>query len=133
MHLNSNCTGGTSDISLAHFERQWVSVAQTVSFNLFKCVFATNWHRGGKGNSLWKKNKWRNMSLPVAVSLISLRKCFLTIIIRKIPTFNFQMFEKMETCIFARKMELVDPLLYFFGLLDTPPPPNLGGKWGCVL
>ena len=33
------------------------------------------------------------------------------------------MFEKMETCIFARKMELVDPLLYFFGLLDAPPPP----------
>lgn len=31
---------------------------------------------------------------------------------RKIPTFNFQMFDKMETRIFARKMELVDPLIF---------------------
>lgn len=46
-----------------------------------------------------------------AVSLISLRKCFLTIIIRKI---YFQMFDKMETLVFARKMELVDLLISIF-------------------
>lgn len=70
-----------------------------------------------KGNNLWRQNKWRNVvfeSLPVAASLISLRKCFLTIIIRKIPTFDFQMFDKMETLLFARKMEPVYSLISVF-------------------
>lgn len=111
MHLNSNCTSSTSDFPLACYERQCMSVVKIVNFNLFKCVFITNWYRGGKGNSLWRKNKWRNGFLPEAVSLISLRKCFLTVIIRKTSTFDLQMFYKIETLLFARKIEAVDSLI----------------------
>lgn len=70
-----------------------------------------------KGNSLWRQNKWTNVffeSLPVEASLISLRKCFLTIIVWKIPTFNFHLFDKMETLLFAKKMEPLDPLISIF-------------------